>query len=113
MRMIGTLIRTVSLAGLVAGVALLGSLSAAAAAPAGLPAGTDGAAQNFTPLNAELLHKAQSNYYGGYTTGFGWGWGFNYIPACPYNYHYSCWYDPAYGYRHCGCWPNGQFFSGF
>jgi len=77
------------------------------AAPAALPLGP-----NATPLDhTPLLHKAQSNYYGGFTYGWGWGWGYNYIPACPWNYHYSCWNDPAYGYRHCGCWPNGAFFG--
>jgi hypothetical protein len=63
------------------------------AAPAGGAAGP-----NFTPLT----HLAQGNYYGGYTYGFGWGTGYDYKPACPYNYYYTCWYDP-YGYRHCGC----------
>jgi uncharacterized membrane protein YedE/YeeE len=54
--------------------------------------------QNATPLT----QLVQDNYYGNYGYGFGWGTGYNYIPACPTNYHYTCWYDP-YGYRHCGC----------
>ena len=65
------------------------------------PAGVARAPNNATPL----LHLAQGNYYGGYTYGFGLGTGYNYIPACPYNYHYDCWSDP-YGYRHCGCLLN-------
>ena len=40
--------------------------------------------------------------YGGYTSGWGWTYGFNYLPACPTAYHYTCWVDP-YGYKHCGC----------
>jgi hypothetical protein len=66
------------------------------AAPAAGPAG-----QNLTPLT----HLAQGDYFGGYTYGFGLGYGQNYIPACPANYHYSCWHDP-YGFRHCGCLIN-------
>jgi hypothetical protein len=54
--------------------------------------------QNITPLT----QLVQDNYYGNYGYGFGWGTGYNYIPACPTNYHYTCWHDP-YGYRHCGC----------
>jgi len=56
--------------------------------------------QSATPL----LHPVQDNRYGGYTYGFGWGygWDYDYKPACPSNYHYTCWHDP-YGYRHCGC----------
>jgi hypothetical protein len=76
-----------------AAAALAAWTVSAFAAPA---AGTAGL--NFTPLT----HLAQGNYYGGYTYGFGWGPGYDYKPACPYNYHYTCWYDP-YGYRHCGC----------
>ena len=45
------------------------------------------------------------DYYGSYTTGWGWRYGFNFTPACPAHYHYSCWLDP-YGYRHCGCLIN-------
>jgi hypothetical protein len=44
--------------------------------------------------------------YGGYTSGWGWTYGFNYLPACPIAYHYTCWVDP-YGYKHCGCVVNG------
>jgi hypothetical protein len=46
--------------------------------------------------------------YGGYTSGWGWTYGFNYLPACPLSYHYTCWVDP-YGYKHCGCVVNGQW----
>jgi hypothetical protein len=53
---------------------------------------------------APLTRLAQGDYYGGYTYGSGWGWGYGYIPACPTDYHYSCWVD-AYGYRRCGCLP--------
>jgi len=49
-----------------------------------------------------LATPVQDNYYGNYGYGFGLGTGYNYIPACPVNYHYTCWHDP-YGYRHCGC----------
>jgi hypothetical protein len=45
------------------------------------------------------------DYYGSYTTGWGWRYGFNFTPACPAHYHYSCWPDP-YGYHHCGCLLN-------
>jgi hypothetical protein len=56
-----------------------------------------------TQQNAtSLTQLVQDNYYGNYGYGFGWGTGYNYIPACPTNYHYTCWHDP-YGYRHCGC----------
>jgi hypothetical protein len=60
-----------------------------------------------TPPDATpFTHKVQDNYFGGYTYGWGWGYGYNYKPACPYGYHYECWFDP-YGYRHCGCLRNG------
>jgi hypothetical protein len=52
------------------------------------------------PRTKPLATLVQDNYYGNY--GYGFGTGYNYIPACPTNYHYTCWYDP-YGYRHCGC----------
>ena len=68
------------------------------AAPIGAAGGLAG---NATPF----VHRVQDNYYGGYTYGFGFGTGYNYIPACPYNYHYACWGD-LYGYRHCGCLVN-------
>jgi hypothetical protein len=69
-----------------------------AAAPGGIAA-----APNATPR----LHLVQENYdyYGSYTTGWGWRYGFNFTPACPAHYHYSCWPDP-YGYHHCGCLLN-------
>jgi len=54
------------------------------------------------PGTKPLMTLVQDNYYGNYGYGFGLGTGYNYIPACPTNYHYTCWYDP-YGYRHCGC----------
>jgi hypothetical protein len=54
------------------------------------------------PRTKPLATLVQDNYYGNYGYGFGLGTGYNYIPACPTNYHYTCWYDP-YGYRHCGC----------
>jgi hypothetical protein len=40
--------------------------------------------------------------YGGYTYGWGGQYGYNFIPACPTAYHYTCWVDP-YGYKRCGC----------
>jgi len=46
--------------------------------------------------------------YGGYTYGWGAQYGYNFIPACPTNYYYSCWPDP-YGYRHCGCLLNARW----
>ncbi len=59
-----------------------------------------------TPPNATpLLRPVVDNMYGNYGYGFGFGTGYNYIPACPINYHYDCWHDP-YGYRHCGCLLN-------
>jgi hypothetical protein len=69
-----------------------------AAAPGGFAA-----APNATPR----LQLVQDNYdyYGSYTTGWGWRYGFNFTPACPAHYHYSCWPDP-YGYHHCGCLLN-------
>jgi hypothetical protein len=67
--------------------------TALAAAPA-----SNAVTRNATPLT----HLVQDNYYGGYTYGWGWGYGYNFTPACPTNYHYTCWFDP-YGYRRCGC----------
>lgn len=81
---------------LVAAAAIAAGTSSSAAVPAG--AAAPAAVGNATPLP----HLAQGNEYGGYTYGFGWSWGQDYKPACPLNYHYSCWSDP-YGYRHCGC----------
>jgi len=46
--------------------------------------------------------------YGGYTSGWGWTFGYNYLPACPIAYHYTCWIDP-YGYKHCGCVVGGHW----
>jgi hypothetical protein len=40
--------------------------------------------------------------YGGYTYGWGGQPSYNFVPACPTFYHYSCWVDP-YGYKRCGC----------
>jgi hypothetical protein len=60
------------------------------------------------PNAAPLTQPVQDNYHGGYTYGWGWGYGYNFIPACPSGYHYSCWSD-AYGYRRCGCLPNGRW----
>jgi hypothetical protein len=80
----------------VAAVAIGLGTTLLAAAPGGIAT-----APNATPP----IQLAQSNYYGSYTTGWGWGYGFNFTPACPANYHYSCWPDP-YGYRHCGCLLN-------
>ena len=80
----------------VAAVAVgLGTISLRAA-PTGIAA---------MPKAAPLTQPVQDNYYGSYTTGQGWGYGFNFTPACPAHYHYSCWPDP-YGYRHCGCLLN-------
>jgi hypothetical protein len=79
-----------------AAMAIAAAVATAAAAPSEGNAGHQNAAP-FTRL-------AQGNDYGGYTYGWGWSYGFNYIPACPVNYHYSCWQDP-YGYRRCGCLP--------
>ena len=56
-----------------------------AAAPGGIAA---------SPKDMPLLHLAQSDYYGRYTTGWGWGYGFNFTPAFPAHYHYSCLPDP-------------------
>jgi len=67
-----------------------------AAAPGGIAA---------MPNAAPLTQPVQDDYYGSYTTGQGWGYGFNFTAACPAHYHYSCWFDP-YGYRHCGCLIN-------
>jgi hypothetical protein len=64
-----------------------------------LPAAPGSGAQHSATPPTQLV---QDNYYGNYGYGFGWGTGYNYIPACPTNYHYTCWQDP-YGYRHCGC----------
>jgi hypothetical protein len=74
-----------------------------AAAPGGIAAAPGGIA--VTPEATPLLQLAQSDYYGSYTTGWGWRYGFNFTPACPAHYHYSCWPDP-YGYHHCGCLLN-------
>ena len=60
------------------------------------------AAGGWLPATKPLATPVQDNYYGNYGYGFGLGTGYNYIPACPTNYHYTCWHDP-YGYRHCGC----------
>jgi hypothetical protein len=79
--------------------ASLAALSIGFATPSLRAAPAGGAiAPNATPLT----RFAQGDYYGNHGYGFGWGTGYNYIPACPSNYHYACWHDP-YGYRHCGC----------
>jgi hypothetical protein len=82
--------------------AMLAAITMAVAMPASSAAPSAGAAAR--EQAAPLTRLAQDNYHGGYTYGWGWGSGYNYIPACPTNYHYSCWQDP-YGYRRCGCLP--------
>jgi hypothetical protein len=53
--------------------------------------------------------SAQGFYgYGGYTYGWGAQYGYNFTPACPIGYHYSCWVD-AYGYKRCGCLLNDRW----
>jgi hypothetical protein len=92
-----TKMRAVLTAALV--IAAIGlSTTSPTAAPTGVAVGRN--APSFTQL-------VQDNHYGSYTTGFGLGYSQNYIPACPINYHYSCWSDP-YGYRHCGCLLNDR-----
>src|ERR1700729_5587 len=54
-----------------------------------LPAAPTGIA--WAPKAAPLTQLVQGNYYGGYAPGFGFGYGYDYKPACPANYHYSCW----------------------
>jgi hypothetical protein len=85
--------------GITASLAVM-TIAVAVATASAAPSGGSAARQNAAPVT----RLAQDNYYGGYTYGFGLGWGYNYIPACPVNYHYSCWQDP-YGYRRCGCLP--------
>jgi len=59
-------------------------------------------------LGATPVTAQQPFYgYGGYTSGWGWTFGYNYLPACPIAYHYTCWIDP-YGYKHCGCVVSGH-----
>jgi hypothetical protein len=86
-------------------IGMTGALAAfamAVATAAALAAPSDGGATR--EHGAPPTRLAQDNHYGGYTYGWGLGWGYNYIPACPVNYRYSCWPD-AYGYRRCGCFP--------
>lgn len=33
-------------------------------------------------------------------------------PACPYRYHWECWFDP-YGRRGCGCRPDFGLYTNF
>ena len=87
--------RTVLTMSVAAAAIALGTIPLAAA-PVGIAS---------TPNATPLLQLVQSDYYGSYTTGQGWGYGFNFTAACPAHYHYSCWPDP-YGYRHCGCLLN-------
>ena len=82
----------------IAAVALALGTTSLAAAPGGIAARL-----NATPPTQ--LVQENYDYYGSYTTGWGWRYGFNFTPACPAHYHYSCWPDP-YGYHHCGCLPN-------
>jgi hypothetical protein len=88
--------RAVMTAAFTAAALALGATSLSAA-PAGSAA---------TPNATPLTQLVQDNYHGGYT--YGWGYGYNFIPACPTNYHYTCWPDP-YGYRHCGCVLNARW----
>lgn len=81
-----------------AAAALAAAVLALSSGGANAAPSTGATGRNFTPL----AHLAFGECYGGYTTGFGWCWGYDYKPACPDNYEYSCWED-AHGYRHCGC----------
>ena len=85
---------TMSVAAVAAGLGTV-SLWAAPTGIAVLP--------NATPPTQ--LVQENYDYYGSYTTGWGWRYGFNFTPACPAHYHYACWPDP-YGYHHCGCLLN-------
>ena len=76
--------RAVMTAAFIAAAIGLGATSPSAA-PGGIAA-----MPNATPLT----QLVQDNYYGSYTTGWGWRYGFNFTPACPAHYHYSCWPDP-------------------
>ena len=69
------------------------------------PARSASPAPNATPV----VQLAQNYSYGdGYYRNYYYG----YRPACPYRYHWECWFD-AYGRQGCGCRPDFGLYPGF
>jgi len=79
-------------------------LAAAIAASiiAAAPARSASLAPNATPV----VQLAQSDYYSELYYRYG------YRPACPYRYHWECWFD-VYGRQGCGCRPDFGLYPGF
>jgi hypothetical protein len=75
--------------------------AAIAASTFAAPARSASLTQNATPV----VQLAQSDYYGDRYYRYG------YRPACPYRYHWDCWFDP-YGRQGCGCLPDFGLYPG-
>jgi hypothetical protein len=52
------------------------------------------------PSAVPFTHWVQYRYYDGR------------YPACPYRYHWECWFDP-YGRQSCGCHPEPGLYTGW
>ena len=90
--------RNIMLAGIAAIIALgtsaLGASALGAAPASAMPATTPVASG---PLL--FIQPVQYRYDGRY-------------PACPYRYHWECWFD-AYGRQSCGCHPEPGLYTGW